>query len=504
VSFGRRLVGLLLLFSLVLLGVFAVFQLILLQPTFVEIGYARMESLSSEVASSYPGVLQNPAALLEAERDRAIRFVILDGEGLVISSNRDWAGKEALEGAHGLEEQTTPRPKSTDARISAPPLPTQVQSDLAQGDRARWTGSLPEVPGTFLNYFRRLKTGHLLILNSPLPIIQESGWISLVFSVLAIALAIFVSFISASPWIQGMRLQVAFLSLYGHRIAQGEFEKPPRGGKGRPPVTKELASLEESMAVMASSLREYRLKTQQELEKERSRELIRQRFWITVAHEFRTPLAIIQSQVEGLLDGVVGAQRHEEYLSSVLKETTKLSGLLESLLSEGKLGDGLSDLLESLFPLEPWFTERWEEMKTGLPGLSIRKTFNQKRQTYVRCDPEILRLMLFNYLQNAQRHSLASGQDGKIAQVFIQRDHEGKKVQLGIGSLDQARSPEDLEAMWKKKGTTVDPDGLNEGVGRGLGLSLVRELSEHSGYRVWNESRDGMIVFWISLPLGEA
>jgi signal transduction histidine kinase len=80
----------------------------------------------------------------------------------------------------------------------------------------------------------------------------------------------------------------------------------------------------------------------------------------------------------------------------------------------------------------------------------------------------------------------------------------GKKVQLGIASLDQARSPEDLEAMWEEKGTTVDTDGLDEGVGRGLGLSLVRELSEHSGYRVWNESRDGMIVFWISLPLGEA
>jgi len=48
-----------------------------------------------------------------------------------------------------------------------------------------------------------------------------------------------------------------------------------------------------------------------------------------VAHELRTPLAILQGRIEGLLDGVY--PRDESHLAELLEETRHLSRLVEDL-----------------------------------------------------------------------------------------------------------------------------------------------------------------------------
>src|SRR5207248_10091680 len=77
-------------------------------------------------------------------------------------------------------------------------------------------------------------------------------------------------------------------------------------------------------------------------ERLRTNEERRRRLFADIAHELRTPLAVIQGNVEGMLDGVYPADR--EHLETVLDETRVVSRLLEDLRTLSTAEAGVLEL----------------------------------------------------------------------------------------------------------------------------------------------------------------
>lgn len=229
---------------------------------------------------------------------------------------------------------------------------------------------------------------------------------------------------------------------------------------------------------------------------EREREVVelKQRFITTASHDFRTPLAIIMTNVD-LLDRYVNqlsSKQRTEKLHQIREKVQHMTNLLDDVLTLSKAGAGRIELSPAPFPLETFCTRIWEDMLMVNEGkhpatLSYRATVEQFFG-----DKQILQNAFVNLLSNAFKYT----PDGKHIEfeitndtqqvVFVIRD-EG----YGIPEADMKR----LFQPFHRASNVKDIEGT------GLGLAIAKEYIElHSG-TIHVESKEGEgTIFIVRLP----
>jgi len=219
------------------------------------------------------------------------------------------------------------------------------------------------------------------------------------------------------------------------------------------------------------------------------------RFTADASHELRTPLAAMRSVGEVSLQRSLSASAYREVIGSMLEEVSRLTHLVESLLT---LTRGDSGRIQPAFEMVSL---------NGLVGSvadNLRVLAEEKEQILtidagppvsVRCDPSILRQGLVNLLDNAVKYTpragairLAVSQWGS-GEVAIEVQDSGP----GIAAVHQARI---FERFYR-----VDEARSRDHGGAGLGLATARWAVEANGGRVELESEQGGgALFRIVLP----
>jgi signal transduction histidine kinase len=189
-----------------------------------------------------------------------------------------------------------------------------------------------------------------------------------------------------------------------------------------------------------------------------------------ISHELRTPLAVLQGNLEGMLDGVY--PRDDAHLSSILEETQVLARVIEDLrtltLAEGlelTLTRTPTDLAEVARDAIASF-----QAQAAAAGVTLLLAA-EPGPPPADVDPERIRQVLNNLLSNALRYTPRGGT---------------VRVRCSVGDPGQgAVSVED-------SGTGIPPDELpyiferfyksKDSRGTGLGLAIARSLvSAHGG-----------------------
>jgi signal transduction histidine kinase len=255
----------------------------------------------------------------------------------------------------------------------------------------------------------------------------------------------------------------------------------------RVPVVRrdEIGSLAENFNLMGERL--------EATEKER------QNLLADIAHELRTPVSVIQANLELMLDGVYAAD--EARLSSLHEETRILSALIADLrsLSDLEVGstllrpepvrlDALAEETRAKF--EPLFRERAVALALSLPA----------GDAAVRAEGEKLRQVLRNILGNALKY--APG--GSRVSLSVERTAggEGAPALLRVTIADEGPGvPPGSEERIFERFYRVDASRNRESGGRGLGLAICRKIVEASGGRIgaYNRRPAGLAV-WFELP----
>ncbi len=198
-----------------------------------------------------------------------------------------------------------------------------------------------------------------------------------------------------------------------------------------------------------------------------------------VAHELRTPLSVIQGNVEGLLDGVYG--RDDERLETLLEETTVMSRLLEDLrtLSLAEAG-ALPHHREGGDPAAVGGdVGAAETPRAAAVGVELRGVRERPAPPEIEVDPVRLRQVLENLVSNALRHTPAGGcvrvealaRPGAVAFAV---------VDTGRG-IAQDQLPHIFDRFWKSA----------DSGGSGLGLAIAKSLVEAHGGVITAESQPG-------------
>ena len=203
------------------------------------------------------------------------------------------------------------------------------------------------------------------------------------------------------------------------------------------------------------------------LDGERSALFEQKQFMAMVSHEFRTPLAVIDATAVNLTDVPPQDQCDLDLRAGqLLRATRRLSKLTDTCLADARLRDDAFALQRSDVVLESLIREAadivsWSVKHTLLVDCSAAPV-------HWNCDPALIRIALSNLLDNAVKYG-GPGQVSVIAtleaeNLLISIKDEGE----GIPASDQLRVFERYQR------------GIHspEGKGSGLGLSVVKMISE--------------------------
>lgn len=195
----------------------------------------------------------------------------------------------------------------------------------------------------------------------------------------------------------------------------------------------------------------------------------RQRSFVAdAAHELRSPLASMQTQLE-IADRLgEGTQASHDLQEEVLR----MSSLVEDLLTLARFdGEALSaEALEpvDLRPIVQEVVGRYDDARVPVVALTPDSSL-------VRGRPQDLRRVLANLVDNAVRHATS------LVEVSLSAD--GPDIVLMISDDGPGIAETDRERAFERF-TRLDAARDRDAGGSGLGLAIVRELVDRLGGRV--------------------
>ncbi len=210
-----------------------------------------------------------------------------------------------------------------------------------------------------------------------------------------------------------------------------------------------------------------------------------------VAHDLRTPLAVLRSEIEGMQDGVVAFDGAG--LNRLHGEVMMLARLVEDLraLSTAESG-GLTLHLENTH-LEPFLNRLVTAFGARARAAGVTLSLQDvPADLYARADPGALTRLLGNLLDNALRYAspgavrLGAGRKNGGVEIWI-RDH-------GPG-LPGVAGEQVFERFYRGDAARTRRDSS------GLGLSIAKALAEaHGGSLEAANPPEGGAVLTLRLP----
>ena len=223
-------------------------------------------------------------------------------------------------------------------------------------------------------------------------------------------------------------------------------------------------------------------------------------FVSNVSHELRTPLALIRLYAETLeLGRITTRDKKQEYYRIIRKESERLSALINNILDFSRIEAGRkeyefreTDIAELIHNTLDSYRYQIEQQ-----GFAFEESIDPSLpKVYV--DREAIARALVNLVNNALKYSA----DEKFLGVKLYGANGSLKLEVadhGIGITRREQSK-----IFEKFYRTGDPLVHNT-KGSGLGLSLVRHITQAHGGEIVVESTPGKgSKFTLSLPLAAA
>ncbi|MCA9741156.1 MAG: HAMP domain-containing protein [Deferribacteres bacterium] len=219
-----------------------------------------------------------------------------------------------------------------------------------------------------------------------------------------------------------------------------------------------------------------------------------------VAHELRSPLTSISGFSELLLDEGVTKEQSEEYAAIILKESNRLSELINKFLDISKIEAGKSQVKKSPVQLREILDKvldvNLHQAERKNIAVSVRVSNNLP---VILGDRDMIEQVVLNLFSNSIKYS----PENSAVEVRL-REVDGEIV-TEIEDNGYGISAESLPRIFDKFYRAADNEAVREISGTGLGLSLVKEIVELHGGRVTVKSTLGKgSTFGFILPSFES
>jgi signal transduction histidine kinase len=257
-------------------------------------------------------------------------------------------------------------------------------------------------------------------------------------------------------------------------------------------------------------LREFTLryqldKNRKELE-ETNRKLVeldrlKSRFFANISHELRTPLTLLLSPLETLLQRFAGKVDDgvHELLLTMHSNGMRLLKLINDLLDLIRLEAGRMEIKSEPLEVADFIKGLASAARQVAEDKHIKlETYTDLRLGVAAADPDKLEKVVLNLLFNALKFTPAGGR------VELRAEKQGEEFAIivsdtGIG-IAEKNLPFVFDRFWQ-----ADSSAQRKYQGVGIGLALVKELTEMMRGTVALESHEGNgTIFTVRLPYQKA
>jgi two-component system, OmpR family, heavy metal sensor histidine kinase CusS len=217
------------------------------------------------------------------------------------------------------------------------------------------------------------------------------------------------------------------------------------------------------------------------------------RFTADASHELKTPLTIMQGELENALQVAPAGSNEQQVFNNLLEQTQRLKNITRNLLLLAQADSGQLKLSPEVVELSELLENAIEDAR--ILGSEPELTFDVQVEPNLRVqgDRILLSTAIHNLLGNAVKYNQPHGQ------ITLQARSEGGQLSIVIGNTGPGISKEDQPRLFERffRGSPRSgrrPDGI------GLGLSLAREIIRaHGGEIALEESRVGWTCFKVEL-----
>jgi two-component system phosphate regulon sensor histidine kinase PhoR len=218
--------------------------------------------------------------------------------------------------------------------------------------------------------------------------------------------------------------------------------------------------------------------------KERRLNELKSEFIANVSHELKTPLSVVRMFAEMLSTGRVRSEeKRQEYLELIVRESERLSTLIENVLDFSAVERGkqtyeqvetdFAELIERAVETVRYRAER--------EGVEISLEYDPGLPTVI-VDEEAVLLAVINLVDNAIKY-------GAGTPVEVSVESKQRHVEVGVRDRGPGIPDEDTRRIFERFYRVQRPEG--QARGSGIGLSLVKHIAEAHGGRAWAENAEG-------------
>lgn len=209
------------------------------------------------------------------------------------------------------------------------------------------------------------------------------------------------------------------------------------------------------------------------------------------SHELRTPIGVLQAEVDLALKESRSREELEAALRSIAQETERLRRLTQDLLVLARADRGRLpvhrtevDVSGLLNDVADQFIERArrEGVDIGVVAPDV----------HAHVDGDRVRQAVSNLVANALQHT------GRGATIEVRAERDGERLRIAVVDRGRGFAPEVLDRAFEPFARS---DGDRDGDGAGLGLAIVRAVAEaHGGSATARNLEEGGAVVSLDLP----
>lgn len=280
------------------------------------------------------------------------------------------------------------------------------------------------------------------------------------------------------------------------RLSQFDFSKKLsiHTGDELQMLASNINKLSQDLELNIQSLKIANEKLQRDIDQEKELENMKNEFISNVSHEVKTPITVINTYAEVIMDDLIpDEQTRKEYSQVIIDEGYKISKLIDDLNSYIKTGNLQFDIQKECFDLEELIKKNLRIYQIDITSKEVQLNFQELGESaWVEGDKFRIEQVITNFLSNAVSHMVQGG----VLNVSLYE--KGDRILIEIENSGSFIEGQYLQEIWKPF-FKIDKSRNRKYGGTGLGLAIVKNILEQSHCHYGVNNTEIGVKFWFDI-----